>query len=83
MSKPVFDIYKGMAGRDFNFKGTDSGKGATFEHGPCGFVVRLGPGMTIGNIADMITEHDCARDGAYDDAISATDHQRGGSQADG
>lgn len=65
----TFDIYQGLTGRDFEFKGCDKGKGAMFEHKPCGFMIRFGPGMAVRNIADMIAGHDCEREQAYEDAL--------------
>lgn len=56
-----FDIYKGMTGRDFIFRGCDQFKGAMFEH-TCGWTVRVGPEAAVSFIADMIRRHDCKKD---------------------
>lgn len=65
----TFDIYEGLIGRDFEFKGCDRSQGATFEHKPCGYVIRIGPRAPISDIARVIAGHDCEREAAYEDAL--------------
>jgi hypothetical protein len=57
-----FDIYKGMLGRDYMFRGYDPvDKGAMFEH-TCGWAVRIGPKAAISLIAQVIERRDCEKD---------------------
>lgn len=53
-----FDIFRGMSGRDFTFRGCDNSGGATFEH-TCGQVYRLGPDARISLIALTVSQHKC------------------------
>jgi hypothetical protein len=59
MGATDFNIFRGLVVNDFTFRGVDASDGATFEHTPCGYVVRIGPDAPILMIAEEVQEHRC------------------------
>lgn len=57
--KVAFDVFRGLTTDGFQFRGLDKHDGATFEHEPCGMIVRLGPGAQMRQLRHAISEHNC------------------------
>lgn len=52
-------IFAGLVTNDFVFRGVDEQGGATFEHAPCGWFTRYGPGAEMDLLFEDVKTHEC------------------------